>query len=136
MISYFDGYKYQLAVRYKLQLPEIFIPEQEVLHDYFAISKNGMLIIRKGYCWDGPSGPTIDTANFMRGSLIHDVLYQAMRLGLISRKLRDDADKLLVEICREDGMSKLRRWWVYKGVKWGGEQCTLPSHRKTIKFAP
>ena len=37
------------------------------------------MIVEKDYAWDGPSGPTIDTSNSMRASLVHDVLYQAMR---------------------------------------------------------
>jgi hypothetical protein len=79
--------------------------------------RNGFLHIKAGYCWDGPSGPTIDTENFMRGSLIHDALYQLMREGKISLSYRRRADELLREICLKDGMSRLRAWWVYWGVR-------------------
>lgn len=78
------------------------------------------LHISRGYCWDGPSGPTIDTENFMRGSLVHDALYQLMREHSFYRQWRDDADQILKRICLEDGMSKVRAAWVYWGVKtWG-----------------
>ena len=43
------------------------------------LNTKGHLIIKRSYAWDGPSGPTIDTKNFMRGSLVHDALYQLMR---------------------------------------------------------
>ncbi len=63
--------------------------------------------------WDGPSGLTIDTPNFMRGSLVHDTLYQLLRNELIEQKWRDEADEELRRICREDGMSKICANWVY-----------------------
>ena len=78
--------------------------------------------IRKGYSWDGPSGPTIDTDNFMRGSLFHDSWYQIMREYPYFRKYRNDADRLLTLHCVEDGMSSLRATWVYWGVKTFGRR--------------
>ena len=41
---------------------------------YLKIDSDGNIVIKSGYSWDGPSGPTIDTKNFMHGSLIHDAL--------------------------------------------------------------
>lgn len=61
----------------------------------------------------------------MRGSLVHDALYQLMRQGhLDPDKYRETAVDLLRTMCREDGMSAIRAWWVYKGVRWGGESST------------
>ena len=91
-----------------------------------AIDEAGNLSIRKGYSWDGPSGPTIDTRNFMRGSLIHDALYQLMREKVLPQDVRDEADQILREICIQDGMSKLRAWWVYQAVKIGGAGAAKP----------
>lgn len=79
--------------------------------------RNGILLIKQGYAWDGPSGPTWDTPNFMRGSLIHDALYQLMRDGHISRKHRKYADRILREVCLEDGMSRFRARYVYYAVR-------------------
>ncbi len=86
-----------------------------------SIDDGGLLTIHEGYCWDGPSGPTFDTKNFMRGSLVHDALYQLMREGHIDRSNRKAADKLLVQMCKTDGMSTLRATWVYRGVRRGGK---------------
>ena len=123
------GYKYQLAETYRIRLGPEFNIERRIQHPASAAAmeevivvegplKDGeaLLIVRKGYAWDGPSGPTVDTKNFMRGSLVHDALYQLMREGLLSRDLRDEADKLLRRICIEDGMSAVRAWIVYQGV--------------------
>ena len=80
------------------------------------------LQIKKGYCWDGPSGPTIDTDDFIRGSLFHDAWYQVMREHSWYRQFRDDADRLLMAMCIEDGMWSWRARWVYWGVKTFGRR--------------
>lgn len=121
MIHYHSGYKYQLAVEYNIELKGL-NPPSLFVHDYFSITRTGYLHIRKGYAWDGPSGPTIDTKNFMRGSLVHDVLYQLIGLGALPYSDRLRADEILREICLEDGMSRIRAWWVYRGVRIGGSE--------------
>ena len=78
---------------------------------------DGLLIVNRGYAWDGPSGPTIDTKNFMRGSVVHDVLYQAIQLGLLPFSYRQKADKELDKLLKEDGMSWLRRKYVYRSLR-------------------
>jgi len=114
------GYKYELTETYKVRVP---IKEGDVLSDYVRIKPRGFMIIKAGYAWDGPSGPTIDTLNFMRGSLVHDALYQLIREGKLDTKYRKVADKLLRDICREDGMSKLRSTIVYWAVRIFGGLC-------------
>ena len=112
MIRYRDGYKYQLVETYTCKTS---IVGQQSESEFIKLDDDGTLTIRRGYAWDGPSGPAIDTKNFMRGSLVHDALYQLMREGLIPESLRDAADRVLRDICREDGMTALRGWWVYNG---------------------
>ena len=91
-----------------------------------AIDAEGKLTIRKGYSWDGPSGPTIDTSNFMPGSLIHDALYQLLREEVLDQTLRKKADEILRDVCIECGMSKARAWLVYQGVRVGGAAAAKP----------
>lgn len=71
----------------------------------------------KNYAWDGPSGPTIDTKNSMRAALIHDILYQAIREKELPKKCRAKADKLFLELLKEDGMFCIRRWIWYLSVR-------------------
>lgn len=118
MISYTAGYKYQLKKDYQV---EIDLYDHEVDSKFFTLYSTGLLVIRQGYAWDGPSGPTFDTKNFMRGSLVHDVGYQMMAEGLIRQSTRSHWDRLLYKICREDGMTRMRAWWVYKAVKEFGD---------------
>jgi len=84
------------------------------------------LLIRKYYCWDGPSGVTLDTKTFMRGSLVHDALYQLMREGRLDIKWRDYADKLLRDICIADGMWRFRANYVYWAVSKFGAKHAQP----------
>lgn len=111
-------YKYQLMDDYTIQTD--IKPVKDIdpkLAKFLSLSSNGVLTIRKFYAWDGPSGPTIDTRDFMRGSLVHDALYQLMRLGVLDYKVhRKRADEILREICLQDGMCSLRAWYVYQAL--------------------
>jgi len=121
------GYKYELMeyVRQPVDVPDT--PKaMSIGFQYYLYISNGILVIKKHYAWDGPSGPTIDTKSFMLGSLVHDALYQLMREGFLDRKYRNYADKLLRQICLVNGMSKLRAWYVYQAVKLFGKRTSLP----------
>ena len=110
---------------------------KDIKTDYIELTKNGRLTIKKGYAWDGPSGPAIDTRNFMRGSLVHDALYQLMRERFLKKKkYRKPADNLLRKMCREDGMFCIRSNWVYIGVRLFGDPSADPANDKTIIKAP
>ena len=134
-IAYKSGYKYQLKEDFVTAIA--IEPGAPIDTDYLALTRDGALTVKKGYAWDGPSGPTIDTPNFMRGSLVHDALYQLMRERLLDRDAyRDAADRLLQRMCREDGMSALRAWWVYQAVRIGGDPSADPANDRPIVRAP
>jgi len=130
MIKYRAGYKYQLAEGYKLQT-ELY-PPVDIDNEFIHLDINGLLYIESGYAWDGPSGPTVDTKNFMEGSLVHDALYQLIRKQDLPQSAREYADKLLVKICKDKGMSSCRRWWVYKGVRGGAGFAASPKNVKKV----
>ena len=134
-IEYRGGYKYQLKKDYTDIIP--IRPSSNINSQFISLSNTGSLFIKSGYAWDGPSGPTIDTQNFMRGSLVHDALYQLMREGTLDDQLyRESADRLLQVHCIEDGMSRIRAWWVYQGVRFGGGPSADPDIKRPIKHAP
>ena len=118
-ICYCKGYKYQLQQTFWVDLPPTtgITGITALIPGFITLDPTGRLTIYAGYAWDGPSGPTIDTADFMRGSLVHDALYQLMREGLLNINHRNAADQLLITLCREDGMSEVRAAWVYYGVR-------------------
>lgn len=133
-MKYWDGYKYILAENYLIQTP-IVVPSP-IDHDFLSMTTGGMLTIKKGYAWDGPSGPTIDTRSSMRGSLVHDALYQLMREELISLHHRPIADQLLYDLCVADGMWKWRAWLWRREVKKFAGFAAMPENERPILVAP
>lgn len=141
-ITYREGYKYQLSGNFDI---DIGIKPKVDIHcgEYLRLTTDGVLHIGAGYAWDGPSGPTVDTKNFMRGSLVHDALYQLLRWGLLQKgtdacwawdheRFRLFADDLLRFHCLQDGMSRPRAWWVYQGVRKGGKSSAAVGIRRSV----
>lgn len=119
-ITYRGGYKYQLLATYRIQTGiETNLPSA-VGNDWVRLYPSGFLEIEQGYAWDGASGPTIDTKDTMRGSLVHDALYQLIREGSLGMPMKAVADSLFRSILREDGMDVFRAGYYYLGVKVGG----------------
>jgi hypothetical protein len=134
VITYAEGYKYQLVRDYSVVVD---IANETVNSEYIKLYPDGQLVIKQGYAWDGPSGPTIDTKDSMRGALIHDALYQCMRdYGLDRDKYKDVADNEFRKACVEDGMSWFRAFYFYYGVKLFGAKSTKPEGDYPIKTAP
>ena len=96
----------------------------KVSKPYYEIDGK-LLIIRVGYSWDGASGPTVDTEDSMRGSLVHDTLYQAIREGCIKSSFRRKSDRELSKILKSEGMARLRRWYWRVGVRLFGRKFGL-----------
>lgn len=109
-----DG-RYQLTRTFIIQTD--IHPPLTVFSDYIRLQPEGTLIIERGYCWDGATGG-FDTPDFMRGSLAHDGLCDLIARGLLDKSYRPQVDKLLRNILIEDGMSKLRAWWIYTFIKY------------------
>ena len=133
-IRYKAGYKYQLTENYRIGTA-IRSPNT-IKTDHISIWADGTLSIKQGYAWDGPSGPTWDTSCFMRGSLVHDALYQLIRQDHLHESWRQYADELLRTTCREDGMSAIRAWWVYRAVRMFGASAANPKNERKILTAP
>lgn len=133
-IEYRDGFRYQLDKSYAVKISVY--PGQWVETDYIRLSPNGDLVIKAGYAWDGPSGPTIDTKSAMRGSLIHDALYQLMRLELLDQEWRGPADWIYEKACIADGMWKIRAWAHFRALRAFGAAAAEPGTDRPILTAP
>ena len=113
-LAYKAGYKYQVVDPFSYDTR---IRGFEVeLDGFISMTRDGTITVHSGYAWDGASGPAINTVNFRRGSLIHDALYQLIENDKIPLSYRRHADDILIEICKEDGMSAIRCWWVKLAV--------------------
>ena len=103
-------WKYQLLEDW---YADIRVKGFNINNNMFHLYRTGRLIVLRGYAWDGPSGPTIDTKTFMRASVVHDVLYQLLREGKLPPSYRKLADQELIRYAKLDGMNLVRRFYAY-----------------------
>jgi hypothetical protein len=130
------GWKYRLVKPYTIGTGIKISKAVESPGVFLRLSSDGFLTIAEGYAWDGPSGPAIDTPDWMRGSLVHDALYQLMREKLVPLRFRKQADQILRQLLIEDGMSFIRAWYSYVGVRVGGSTFARPIKKSGPLSAP
>lgn len=132
------NYKYQLMEEFHFQTNITGIVVETEDCEFIQLSSDGILTVLKNYAWDGASGPTVDTKNAMRGSLIHDALYQLLRLSLLTQNYVKPADQLFREVLVEDGMSKFRAWYWYRGLRLANGRAARPGTQepKNVICAP
>lgn len=134
-ILYRSDYKYQLAEEYLITT--LIRPKSNVVTEFISLDIEGNLTVKKGYAWDGPSGPVKDTEENMRASLVHDALYQLMRNEEISsRTYRKAADQLFKDICKADGVSNFKASVYYKALRKFGKPAASPQNKKIVTRAP
>ena len=111
-----------LKKHWKYQLGEDFVllvgiyPKKQIKTPYIKLTKGGKLTVKKTYAWDGPSGPMRDDETNMRSSLVHDALYQLMRMGELGQEWKIPADELFHDMCINDGMKPRRARRAYKAL--------------------
>ena len=131
--------KYSLAEDYSvtnghlLQTP---VKGFDIDIDFIRLTPDGMLDLKRGFACDGPSGPTFDTLDSMRGAFSHDAFYHLMRIGKIPLSFRPVIDEFLETICKEDGMLEIRAEVWHEGVKDFAEYAALPESEPEILIAP
>jgi hypothetical protein len=134
MIRYKGGYKYQLVESYSARIR--IKPLDDIDIDFIALTKNGDLTIKKGYAWDGPSGPVRDTKKKMRPSLEHDALCQLGREGLLNPYHMMIADIIFKEHCIANGVAKWRANMYYIGLRKFGKKYRTAGNERKIQEAP
>ena len=115
MIKYHAGYKYTLAESYSIQTA--IRPERMAVTDFIVLDTDGLLHIRAGCPWDGPSGPTFDDDSNMRASLVHDALRRLQRMGQLDMKYLREVHRAYYDICIECGMPEIRADYHYAAIK-------------------
>jgi len=122
-LAYSRGYPGQ--VRLKDCTCNSMIRLSEPVNMYFyTISIDGLITAHQGYAWNLANKPAINTKSFIRASLFHDIICQAIAAGVLDPKWREEADRLMLRITTRDKMCKLRRWWTFKAVKYYGRLTT------------
>jgi hypothetical protein len=129
-----QGYKYVTTRDYHIKFD--IVPYAAFSNDFFSMDMEGNTVIFKRYAWDGCSGPTWDRSNNMIAGLLHDSLYQMIRLGLIDPKYKDYADDLLHNVMVEDGAWGWEADLYHFGVMEFGAGSTRPSAEPVEMVAP
>jgi hypothetical protein len=133
-IKYTAGYKYSLHEDYVCQTP--IAPGKFIQIPFITLMSQGELTISKGYAWDGPSGPVLDSPEAMRSSLVHDAFYQLLRYEKLSQTHRKKIDQLFRDMSIEDGVARIRAYTWYASLRMFGMKAANPESRKTIHTAP
>ena len=81
--------------------------------------KGCTLLFFADYAWNGMSAG-FNTYNTRRGTLVHDALYQAIRIGVLASSDRGGADDEMALILKEDRMLWIRRKWIRFFLRIGG----------------
>ena len=121
------SYKYQLVEEFKYNTD---VTDNNINLPYIKLNKEGGLTVAQNYAWDGASGPTIDSPSSIRASLVHDALYQLLRMELLTQDHVIIADKLFRKMLKEDGMSSFRAWYWYRGLRLANGKAAKPGTQK------
>ena len=95
--------------------------------------KDDTIVFFADYSWNGMS-VGFNTYNTRRATLVHDGLYQAIRLNVLPRSWRGKTDDEMVLILREDRMMALRRCWIKAGLWLGGSPGTSETHNPCVQI--
>ena len=132
---YVLDHAYGHAVVYK---QHVFLEAQDM--PLFEIDGN-VLVVYPGYLTDGPSGATFDTDNAIAPAIMHDAVYQLLRMRrlpfLAKRtrkgirvkyhdKYRKWADKDFLSLLKAEGMFVVRRRLWYMALRFGGAGAAKP----------
>lgn len=129
-------YRFQTAEPFAIETSIVRPGEPGIGNAFVQLTSGGLLAIAAGYAWDGASGPIAQTPDVIRGSLVHDALYQLMREGLLPVMWRPVADELLREMCVTDGMPRWQADMVHAAVAKFGGRFADPEQPQPVLTAP
>jgi len=150
-IYYKEGFGYQTTAPHAVQTGIRQPFYLQTPDGFLTLHPDGWLFVTRGYSWDGPSGPCKFLSQLpglgrlyrryclrqlLRGSLVHDALYQLIRAELLPPTARAAADTLFRRILIEDGVSWLRAWWIFQGVRRFASYAASPRNKKPVLEAP
>ncbi|MBI9097549.1 MAG: DUF1353 domain-containing protein [Spirochaetaceae bacterium] len=125
-----SNYKYYLVTDY---IHDDIGIDIDLKTDFIEIQL-GTMTIKEGYSWNGIRGYAVDRMNFMRATLVHDALYQLMRLEELPRSYRRKADLLFKKIALEDGVSLFSANLAFWGVRQFGQPAIQTTQTNTVHF--
>ena len=115
-LFYTSGYKHQTSKEITVQTP---VKPLATIETFFLrLTFTGLLTLKRGFAWDGASGPTFPSKKGRGPSAVHDAFYKLFRMGLLDHKVwRPTVDELFYRQLRENGMNRFRARMWYKAVR-------------------
>lgn len=80
---------------------------------YLAMSEAGHLKIKAGYRWSLPWYVYSHSPEWVKAVLVHDALYELIRLGVVTVQHKKQIDQLFVYLCKAAGVKRMGIFWVY-----------------------
>lgn len=105
----------KFSVWEKLEVQTI-ITGYHVKSDQVELFESGLLVVEKGYAWDGATG-AVDSKSIIFASCIHDILCGFINSGLLPVFVQALADEQFRLIEQQGKMPWIRRMWTYLGVR-------------------
>jgi hypothetical protein len=99
-------------------------PGEVLNYNGITLGADGLLTIVSGYAWDFASG-AIDNKTIREGSLVHDALCELIHNNLLSYHEWGAAADEMKTICRENGMTRIRAWYICRAIKLAGPGVTV-----------
>lgn len=126
-LHFIDGFKYQVVNEFVIIIKD-FKPSCNIIDEFCEFYTDGTLVIKRGFAWDGASGPTFDTKNSFIPSIVHDVFYRFIRKGFLDISVKTIADDIFYKMLRANGMCFIKAFMWYLGVHFFGKKsCTEPT---------
>lgn len=129
-MKYLKGFKYQLHE--EMQWQTYIYSMKNIDSDFVKLSSGGMLTLKKGFAWDGTSGPVMDRKSNMKASAIHDALYRLMRKGKLEHDYWRQADSEFKRALKEAGAWSSTIWIDMKGLAIANGSAAHPKNKQKI----
>lgn len=100
---------------------------QQIDTHYCTLFDNGLLLLKSGFIWNGPSGPAINTPATLMPSALHDCLYRLIQEGELEKDHREASDYTYRDSLKTWGVPLWRRLLHFRAVRlFGGFYVDAP----------
>ena len=127
-----SDYRYEIREIEVLELPAHLKAPARVKHDFFEIVRD-RIIAEAWYNWNGASY-IIDTLMNFHSSLFHDIIYQAIKEGLLAPEHRKWGDQVYRYVAMQHGMPRWLANTEYAALRLFGRHASGQSFFPPIKI--
>ena len=114
--EYKTGYEHKTNCAWYFDT-EVYPPET-IETDLIRLTTKGSVRLRKHFSWNGANCcPEFKTS--IRGSALHDALFQLLGSGLLDMKWLPQANKEMLKTCKKSGMWAITRVLIRTGLRIG-----------------